>query len=58
MDYSPLISDKIFGEKKIKPAEKLKNGVLGPPQAKFFWGQKPIMDYSPLITDRFLIRGE
>ena len=50
MDYSPLVTDKIFGEAKtqfFKCAEKLKNGVFRPAAGGNFWGPKPIMDYSP-----------
>ena len=45
----PLITDKIFGEKKInifKCAEKLKNEGFRPAAGGKFWGPKPIMDYT------------
>ena len=42
----------------VKCAEKLKNEGFKPAAGGKFWGPKPIMDYSPLLTDRFLIRGE
>ena len=60
MDYTPLIIDKIFHDQKFKIfkcAEKLKNGVFRPAAGGKFWGPKLIMDYTPLIIDRFLIRG-
>ena len=60
MDYSPLVTDKIFGEAKtqiFKCAEKLKNCVFRPAAGGNFWGPKPIMDYSPLVIDHFLTRG-
>ena len=50
MDYTPPYYRPKFWTRKIenfKRAEKLKNGVLGPPQAENFWGPKPIMDYTP-----------
>ena len=45
-----------FGWEKIeifKRAEKLKNGVLGPPQAENFWVQNPLWTIPPLLSTNF-----
>ena len=60
MDYTPPYYRPKFWTRKIeifKRAEKLKNGVLGPPQAEIFWVQNPLWTIPPFIIDQFLIRG-
>ena len=56
MDYSPLISDKIFGEKKTTFSNVLKSSkieVLGPPQAENFGVQNPLWTIPPLLPTDF-----
>ena len=50
--YSTDEKIKIF-----KCAETLKNEVFRPAAGGNLWGPKPIMDYTPLVIDRFLTRG-
>ena len=50
MDYSPLITDKILGEKKSQFSNVLKSLKMMffmPAAGGKFWGPKLIMDYSP-----------
>ena len=57
--YPPYYRPK-FWMRKIemsKRAEKLKNVVVGPPQAENFGVQNPLWTIPPLIIDQFLIRG-
>ena len=56
MDYTPPYYRPKFWTRKIeifKRAEKLKNGVLGPPQAEFFWVQNPLWTIPPLLSTNF-----
>ena len=46
MDYTPLVTDKNFGDEKFEFSNVLKISkmrFLGPPQAENFWDPKPIM---------------
>ena len=55
MDYSPLVTDKIFDEKHcdFKCVEKLKNAVFRPAAGGKFWIQNPLWTIPPLLSTDF-----